>query len=225
MPPLLGNHHKRRTRKIDNRLLRGGAQVGDFFLLFFFFLFFHFFFCLCALGGAFLLLSIIFGSRSFFAHLCAARRRWSMARTVLSRVRAREREELHSAVVDRLHWASHSQPFFRGLVAPKRFAFLVIRTESHTLSFARNRARYQLPAFFPITDRSERLDIRNAGVTLPSKVRKEQRSAAARNFTPIYFPARTNLRRPGRRNFCGIRVSATGQLIQREDIPSPVVVG
>ena len=71
------------------------------------------------------------------------------------------------------------------------------------------------------------LDVRDAQIILPSQDGGRKKATDARYHQlarPRLFSARTNLRQSGGGNFCGIRISATGQLIKRENYqPSPAL--
>ena len=149
---------------------------------------------------------------------------WYMARKGFgSRTRARIVEELHQRGVEAAIGHLTLNPF-RGLVA-RNVRIFSYQDRSHTLAFVSEIVLdINYAAFFHHQPFLNALDIRNAEVTLPLKgpEGKTEQPQLRKFHAHIYFPPEQIFVSQAEGIFCGIRVSATGQLIKREDYkPSP----
>lgn len=149
---------------------------------------------------------------------------WYLARKGFGgRTRARIVEELHSRGVEASIGRLALNPF-RGLVA-RNVRIFSYQDRSHTLAFISEIVLdINYAAFLHHQPFLNALDIRNAEVTLPLKtIQGKIDQPQLRKFhAHIYFPLEQIFVSQAEGIFCGIRVSATGQLIKREDYqPSP----
>lgn len=149
---------------------------------------------------------------------------WYLARKGFGgRTRARIVEELHSRGVEASIGRLTLNPF-RGLVA-RNVRIFSYQDRSHTLAFISEIVLdINYAAFFHHQPFLNALDIRNAEVTLPLKTAegKIDQPQLRRFRAHIYFPPEQIFVSQAEGIFCGIRVSATGQLIKRENYqPSP----
>ena len=149
---------------------------------------------------------------------------WYMARKGFgSRTRARIVEELHQRGVEASIGHLTLNPF-RGLVA-RNVRIFSYRDRSQTLAFINQIVLdINYAAFFYHQPFLNALDIRNAAVTLPLKgpEGKRQQPQLQKFYAHIYFPPEQIFVSQAEGIFCGVRISATGQLIKRADYkPSP----
>src|SRR5438270_6937638 len=149
---------------------------------------------------------------------------WYMARKGFGgRTRARIVEELHRRGVEASIGHLTLNPF-RGLVA-RNVRIFSYRERKHTLAFISEIVLdINYAAFFHHQPFLNALDIRNAEVTLPLKgpEGKTEQPQLRKFHARIYFPPEQIYVSQAEGIFCGIRISATGQLIKREDYqPSP----
>ena len=149
---------------------------------------------------------------------------WYLARKGFGgRTRARIVEELHQRGVEASIGRLALNPF-RGLVA-RNVRIFSYQDRSHTLAFISEIVLdINYAAFFHHQPFLNALDIRNAEVTLPLKTAQGKiDQPQLRKFRAhIYFPPEQIFVSQAEGLFCGIRVSATGQLIKRENYqPSP----
>lgn len=149
---------------------------------------------------------------------------WYLARKGFGgRTRARIVEELHRRGVEASIGRLKLNPF-RGLVA-RNVRIFSYQDRSHTLAFISEIVLdINYAAFFHHQPFLNALDIRNAEVTLPLKTSqgKIDQPQLRKFHAHIYFPPEQIYVGQAEGLFCGIRVSATGQLIKREDYqPSP----
>src|SRR5436305_8588160 len=149
---------------------------------------------------------------------------WYLARKGFGgRTRARIVEELHRRGVEASIGHLTLNPF-RGLVA-RNVRIFSYRERKHTLAFISEIVLdINYAAFFHHQPFLNALDIRNAEVTLPLKgpEGKTEQPQLRRFHARIYFPPEQIYVSQAEGIFCGIRISATGQLIKREDYqPSP----
>jgi hypothetical protein len=149
---------------------------------------------------------------------------WYMARKGFgARTRARIVEELHQRGVEASIGHLTLNPF-RGLVA-RNVRIFSYQDRSHTLAFVSEIVLdINYAAFFHHQPFLNALDIRNAELTLPLKgpEGKTEQPQLRKFHAHIYFPPEQIFVSQAEGIFCGIRVSATGQLIKREDYkPSP----
>ena len=149
---------------------------------------------------------------------------WYMARKGFGgRTRDRIVEELHRRGVEASIGHLTLNPF-RGLVA-RNVRIFSYQDRTHTLAFVSEIVLdINYAAFFHSQPFLNALDIRNAEVTLPLKTSEGKiEQPQLRKFRArIYFPPEQIYVSQAEGLFCGIRVSATGQLIKREDYqPSP----
>src|SRR5262249_49671821 len=138
------------------------------------------------------------------------------------RTRARIVEELHRRGVEASIGHLTLNPF-RGLVA-QNVRIFSYRDRTHTLaSISEIVLDINYAAFFHEQPFLNALDIRNAEVTLPLKGPQGKTEPQLRKFLAyIYFPPEQIYISQAEGIFCGIRISATGQLIKRADYqPSP----
>lgn len=109
---------------------------------------------------------------------------------------------------------------FRGLVA-KDVRIFSYKDRTETLAFISEVALdINYAAFFHHQPFLNALDIRNAEVTLPAKAQGEktvERPQLRKFHAHVYFPPEQIHISQAEGIFCGIRLSATGQLIKRED--------
>ena len=138
--------------------------------------------------------------------------------------RSRVVEELHRRGVEASIGHLTLDPF-RGLVA-KDVRIFSYKDRSETLAFISEIALdINYAAFFHHQPFLNALDIRNAELTLPLKGaggKKIDRPQLRKFHAHIYFPPEQIHISQAEGIFCGIRISATGQLIKREDYqPSP----
>lgn len=149
---------------------------------------------------------------------------WYMARKGFgAKTRARIVEELHQRGVEASIDKVTLNPF-RGLVA-RNVRIFSYQDRSNTLAFVSEIVLdINYAAFFHNQPFLNALDIRNAEVTLPLKgpEGKTEQPQLRKFHAHIYFPPEQIYLSQAEGIFCGIRVSATGQLIKREDYrPSP----
>src|SRR5260370_16239767 len=113
---------------------------------------------------------------------------------------------------------------FRGLVA-RNVRIFSYRDRTNSLAFISEIVLdINYAAFFHHQPFVNALDIRNAEVTLPLKAAqgKKEQPQLRRFYAHIYFPPEQIYVSQAEGIFCGVRVSATGQLIKRADYqPSP----
>src|SRR6266404_4130398 len=138
--------------------------------------------------------------------------------------RSRVVEEMHRRGVEASIGHLTLDPF-RGLVA-RDVRIFSYKNRTETLAFISQIALdINYAAFFHHQPFLNALDIRNAQVTLPLKApggKTVERPQLTRFHAHIYFPPEQIYVSQAEGIFCGIRVSATGQLIKREDYqPSP----
>jgi hypothetical protein len=133
--------------------------------------------------------------------------------------RSRVVEELHRRGVEASIGHLTLDPF-RGLVA-KDVRIFSYKDRSETLAFITEIALdINYAAFFHHQPFLNALDIRNAELTLPIKSQaggKKERPQLRKFHAHIYFPPEQIHISQAEGIFCGIRISATGQLIKRED--------
>src|SRR3989440_2474441 len=149
---------------------------------------------------------------------------WYLARKGFGgRTRARIVEELHRRGVEASIGHLTLNPF-RGLVA-RNVRIFSYQDRTNTLAFISEIALdINYAAFFHHQPFLNALDIRNAEVTLPLKgpEGKTEQPQLRKFHAHIYFPPEQIDVSQAEGIFCGIRVSATGQLIKRADYqPSP----
>jgi len=149
---------------------------------------------------------------------------WYMARKGFGgRTRARIVEELHRRGVEASIGHLTLNPF-RGLVA-RDVRIFSYQDRSNTLAFVSEIVLdINYAAFFYHQPFLNALDIRNAQVTLPLRgpEGKTEQPQLRKFYAYIYFPPEQIYVSQAEGIFCGIRVSATGQLIKRESYqPSP----
>src|SRR5205823_7687215 len=115
---------------------------------------------------------------------------------------------------------------FRGLVA-RNVRIFSYRERKHTLAFISEIVLdINYAAFFHHQPFLNALDIRNAEVTLPLKgpEGKTEQPQLRKFHAYIYFPPEQIYVSQAEGIFCGVRLSATGQLIKRSDYqPSPLL--
>jgi hypothetical protein len=137
--------------------------------------------------------------------------------------RARIVEELHRSGVEASIGHLTLNPF-RGLVA-RNVRIFSYQDRTHTLAFITEIVLdINYAAFFHHQPFLNALDVRNAEVTLPLKgpQGKTEQPQLRRFHAHIYFPPEQIFVSQAEGIFCGVRVSATGQLIKRSDYqPSP----
>ncbi|HST30622.1 MAG TPA: AsmA-like C-terminal region-containing protein [Chthoniobacterales bacterium] len=139
--------------------------------------------------------------------------------------RSRVVEELHRRGVEASIGHLTLDPF-RGLVA-RDVRIFSYKNRAETLAFITEIALdINYAAFFHHQPFLNALDIRNAEVTLPLKGpgggKKVERPQLRKFHAHIYFPPEQIHISQAEGIFCGIRISATGQLIKRSDYqPSP----
>ena len=138
--------------------------------------------------------------------------------------RTRVVEELHRRGVEASIGHLTLDPF-RGLVA-RDVRIFSYKDRTETLAFISEIALdINYAAFFHHQPFLNALDIRNAELTLPLKGpggKKVERPQLRKFHAHIYFPPEQIYISQAEGIFCGIRISATGQLIKREDYqPSP----
>src|SRR6202045_1599800 len=149
---------------------------------------------------------------------------WYLARKGFGgRTRARIVEELHRRGVEASIGRLTLNPF-RGLVA-RNVRIFSYRDRTHTLAFISEIVLdINYAAFFYHQPFLNALDVRNAEVTLPLKgpQGKTEQPQLRRFHAHIYFPPEQIFVSQAEGILCGVRVSATGQLIKRADYqPSP----
>lgn len=149
---------------------------------------------------------------------------WYMARKGFGgRTRARIVEELHRRGVEASIGRLTLNPF-RGLVAQNVRVFSY-RDRTHTVAFISEIVLdINYAAFFHNQPFLNALDIRNAQVTLPLKgpEGKTDQPQLTKFRAYIYFPPEQIYVSQAEGIFCGVRISATGQLIKRANYqPSP----
>jgi hypothetical protein len=149
---------------------------------------------------------------------------WYLARKGFGRQsRARIVEELHRRGVEASIGRLTLNPF-RGLVA-RNVRIFSYQDRTHTLAFITEIVLdINYAAFFYHQPFLNALDVRNAEVTLPLKSPqgKTELPQLRRFHAHIYFPPEQIVVSQAEGFFCGVRVSATGQLIKRADYqPSP----
>src|SRR3989440_7937109 len=137
--------------------------------------------------------------------------------------RARIVEELHRRGVEASIGRLTLNPF-RGLVA-RNVRIFSYQDRTHTLAFISEIVLdINYAAFFHHQPFLNALDIRNAELTLPLKgpQGKTEQPQLRKFHAHIYFPPEQIVVSQAEGIFCGIRISATGQLIKRADYqPSP----
>src|SRR5438477_116201 len=149
---------------------------------------------------------------------------WYLARKGFGgRTRARIVEELHRSGVEASIGRLTLNPF-RGLVA-RNVRIFSYQDRTHTLAFISEIVLdINYAAFFHHQPFLNALDVRNAEVTLPLKgpQGKTEQPQLRKFHAHIYFPPEQIFVSQAEGIFCGVRVSATGQLIKRADYqPSP----
>src|ERR1700726_4364774 len=149
---------------------------------------------------------------------------WYLARKGFGgRTRARIVEELHRRGVEASIGRLTLNPF-RGLVA-RNVRIFSYQERTHTLAFISEIVLdINYAAFFHHQPFLNALDVRNAEVTLPLKgpQGKTEQPQLRKFHAHIYFPPEQIFVSEAEGIFCGVRVSATGQLIKRADYqPSP----
>src|SRR5947208_4216965 len=149
---------------------------------------------------------------------------WYLARKGFGgRTRARIVEELHRSGVEASIGRLTLNPF-RGLVA-RNVRIFSYQDRTHTLAFISEIVLdINYAAFFHHQPFLNALDVRNAEVTLPLKgpQGKTEQPQLRRFHAHIYFPPEQIFVSQAEVILCGVRVSATGQLIKRADYqPSP----
>src|SRR5437016_4543262 len=149
---------------------------------------------------------------------------WYLARKGFGgRTRARIVEELHRRGVEASIARLTLNPF-RGLVA-RNVRIFSYQDRTHTIAFISEIVLdINYAAFFHHQPFLNALDIRNAEVTLPLKgpQGKTEQPQLRRFHAHIYFPPEQIFVSQAEGILCGVRVSATGQLIKRADYqPSP----
>jgi hypothetical protein len=149
---------------------------------------------------------------------------WYLARKGFgASTRDRIVEELHRRGVEASIGHLTLNPF-RGLVA-RNVRIFSYQDRTNTLAFVNEIVLdINYAAFFHNQPFLNALDIRNAEVTLPLKTSqgKIQQPQLRKFHAHIYFPPEQIFVSQAEGIFCGIRVSATGQLIKRADYqPSP----
>ena len=134
--------------------------------------------------------------------------------------RSRVVEELHRRGVEASIGHLTLDPF-RGLVA-RDVRIFSYRDHTETLAFISEIALdINYAAFFHHQPFLNALDIRNAEVTLPAKAqggKSAERPQLRKFHAHVYFPPQQIHISQAEGIFCGIRVSATGQLIKRDDL-------
>src|SRR5213080_3798886 len=142
---------------------------------------------------------------------------WYMARKGFGgRTRSRIVEELHRLGVEASIGRLTLNPF-RGLVA-RNVRIFSYRDRTNTLAFISEIVLdINYAAFFHHQPFLNALDIRNAEVTLPLKgpQGKNEQPQLRKFHAHIYFPPEQIYVSQAEGVFCGVRVSATGQLIKR----------
>ena len=149
---------------------------------------------------------------------------WYMARKGFGgRTRDRIVEELHRRGVEASIGRLTLNPF-RGLVA-RNVRIFSYQDRTHTLAFISEIVLdINYAAFFHHQPFLNALDVRNAEVTLPLKgpQGKTEQPQLRKFHAHVYFPPEQIFVSQAEGIFCGVRVSATGQLIKRSDYqPSP----
>ena len=149
---------------------------------------------------------------------------WYMGRKGFgAQTRARIVEELHRRGVEASIGHLTLNPFL-GLVA-RNVRIFSYQDRNHTLAFVSEIVLdINYAAFFHNQPFLNALDVRNAEVTLPLKgpEGKAEQPQLRKFHAHIYFPPEQIHVSQAEGIFCGIRVSATGQLIKRENYqPSP----
>jgi hypothetical protein len=133
--------------------------------------------------------------------------------------RSRVVEEMHRRGVEAAIGHLTLDPF-RGLVA-RDVRIFSYKNHSETLAFISEIALdINYAAFFHHQPFLNALDIRNAEVILPLTApsgRKTERPQLRKFNAHIYFPPEQIYISQAEGYFCGVRISATGQLIKRED--------
>jgi AsmA-like C-terminal region len=144
---------------------------------------------------------------------------WYLARKGFGgRTRARIVEELHRRGVEASIGHLTLNPF-RGLVA-RNVRIFSYRDRTNTLAFISEIALdINYAAFFHHQPFLNALDIRNAEVTLPLKgpQGKTEQPQLRKFHARIFFPPEQIYVSQAEGLFCGVRISATGQLIKRAD--------
>src|SRR5438270_1016905 len=145
---------------------------------------------------------------------------WYLARKGFGgRTRARIVEELHRSGVEASIGRLTLNPF-RGLVA-RNVRIFSYQDRTHTLAFISEIVLdINYAAFFHHQPFLNALDIRDAEVTLPAKAqgaKSAERPQLRKFHAHVYFPPEQIHISQAEGIFCGIRVSATGQLIKRDD--------
>jgi hypothetical protein len=150
---------------------------------------------------------------------------WHLARKGFrGQWRSRVVEELHRRGVEASIGHLTLDPF-RGLVA-RNVRIFSYKNRAETLAFISEIALdINYAAFFHHQPFLNALDIRSAEVTLPLKGpqgKKTERPQLRKFHAHIYFPPEQIYISQAEGIFCGVRISATGQLIKRADYqPSP----
>src|SRR5213080_1420940 len=142
---------------------------------------------------------------------------WYMARKGFGgRTRSRIVEELHRLGVEASIGHLTLNPF-RGLVA-RNVRIFSYRNRTNTLAFITEIVLdINYAAFFHHQPFLNALDIRNAEVTLPLKgpQGKNEQPQLRKFHAHVYFPPEQIYVSQAEGVFCGVRISATGQLIKR----------
>src|SRR6266567_4425644 len=144
---------------------------------------------------------------------------WYLARKGFGgRTRARIVEELHRRGVEASIARLTLNPF-RGLVA-RNVRIFSYQDRTHTIAFISEIVLdINYAAFFHHQPFLNALDVRNAEVTLPLKgpQGKTEQPQLQKVQAHIYFPPEQIFVSQAEGIFCGVRVSATGQLIKRNN--------
>src|SRR5882724_13081401 len=144
---------------------------------------------------------------------------WYLARKGFGgRTRPRIVEELHRRGVEASIARLTLNPF-RGLVA-RNVRIFSYQDRTHTIAFISEIVLdINYAAFFHHQPFLNALDVRNAEVTLPLKgpQGKSEQPQLRRFHAHIYFPPEQIYVSQAEGIFCGVRVSATGQLIKRDN--------
>ena len=149
---------------------------------------------------------------------------WYLAKKGFGRQwRYRVVEELHKRGVEASIRRLTLDPF-RGLVAQDVRIFDYKNRETTLARISEVSLDINYAAFIHRQPFLNAIDVRNAEMTLPIKRAKGQKEKPQlKNFyAHIYFPPEQIYVSEAEGNFCGMRISLTGQLIKREDYqPSP----
>ena len=153
---------------------------------------------------------------------------WYLARKGFGRQwRYRVVEELHKSGVEASIQRLTLDPF-RGLVARNVRIFDYKKRENTIAVISEISLDINYAALFHRQPFLNALDVRNAQITFPISPNdpKAPKAELTRFRAHIYFPPEQIYVSQAEGIFCGIRVSATGQLIKRQDYtPSAAIVG